>query len=409
MTTRRWTPLITRREAEGFEQAIESIAKALEHNQRSPLDWGLALLHAYLGRAHQSATHCDRARFFVDRAVEAMATTALDEALYGGVAGVGWLCAHIGALLGDADDGQYEELDEALLEAAHDRSRQEYDLIGGIVGIGVYFLERLPHSIAFRGLNLVVEQLERSASVTDDQAAWLTPVSLLPLWQRELAPDGYYNLGVAHGVPGIVGFLAELRRAGIATPNVDRLLMQSGRWVINQRLGDGLYAAWLPKSERGEQKPAWCYGALGVSVALLLAARATKDATMEATAIDVACTAAACQNGGTTNDAALCHGAAGNGHLYNRLFHATGREEFRQAALYWLRRALVMRQDGLGVAGYRRWSPLDGNGNQKATGWDDDPGFLAGAGGIALAFLSAIHPVEPSWDRVMLADLDPTV
>jgi hypothetical protein len=36
-----------------------------------------------------------------------------------------------------------------------------------------------------------------------------------------------------------------------------------------------------------------------------------------------------------------------------------------------------------------------------------DPGFLTGAAGIGLALLAATSPVEPAWDRVLLASVPP--
>jgi hypothetical protein len=35
-----------------------------------------------------------------------------------------------------------------------------------------------------------------------------TDAAALPAWQRERAPASYYNLGVAHGIPGVIAFLA---------------------------------------------------------------------------------------------------------------------------------------------------------------------------------------------------------
>ena len=45
-----------------------------------------------------------------------------------------------------------------------------------------------------------------------------------------------------------------------------------------------------------------------------------------------------------------------------------------------------------------RWAPKE----HGETSWADDPGFLGGSAGIALALLAAATPVEPAWDRVLL-------
>src|SRR5712692_6145954 len=34
--------------------------------------------------------------------------------------------------------------------------------------------------------------------------------------------------------------------------------------------------------------------------------------------------------------------------------------------------------------------------------WEDDPGILTGAAGIALALLAATTSIEPEWDRMLL-------
>jgi hypothetical protein len=39
--------------------------------------------------------------------------------------------------------------------------------------------------------------------------------------------------------------------------------------------------------------------------------------------------------------------------------------------------------------------------------WTDDRSFLTGVGGIALALLAAVAPVEPAWDRLLAISVPP--
>ena len=94
-------------------------------------------------------------------------------------------------------------------------------------------------------------------------------------------------------------------------------------------------------------------------------------------------------------DAALCHGAAGLGHLYNRVFQATGRPELAAAARGWFDCALSMRRDGVGVGGFMSWW-------DDGTGWRATPGYISGAAGIGLALLAASSSEPPDWDRALL-------
>jgi hypothetical protein len=100
-------------------------------------------------------------------------------------------------------------------------------------------------------------------------------------------------------------------------------------------------------------------------------------------------------------DACLCHGAAGLGHLFNRLGQQTGDPLLQDAARRWFGRALAMRQPGEGIGGFRSWGGVSaGRGD-----WQVEPGFLTGASGIGLALLAAVTDLEPAWDRVMLLSL----
>ena len=105
----------------------------------------------------------------------------------------------------------------------------------------------------------------------------------------------------------------------------------------------------------------------------------------------------------TMRDAGLCHGAGGVAHLFNRMSQATGEERLAAAARSWYAAALAFRQPGLGVGGFRSWA-ADPSG---ALGWRNDPGFLEGAAGVGLALLAAVSPVDPAWDRLLLAATPP--
>ncbi len=132
---------------------------------------------------------------------------------------------------------------------------------------------------------------------------------------------------------------------------------------------------------------------------MLLAARSFGREDWEREALAAARQAAGRREGELgVEDAGLCHGTAGLAHVFHRLFRDTGDETLREAALFWLRRTLEMRQPGLGPGGFRR-ADYD-EADQRC--WTADPGFLTGAAGIGLALLAAISPVEPEWDRVML-------
>jgi hypothetical protein len=126
-----------------------------------------------------------------------------------------------------------------------------------------------------------------------------------------------------------------------------------------------------------------------------MAARGAGEPAWETAARRIALAAAARPNPRVA-DAGLCHGAAGIGHVFNRLYQATGDMEMGKAAHAWFDDALARREPGTGIAGFSMAFGKDGS--ERV----DEPGFLLGATGIGLALLGAVSEVEPAWDRVLL-------
>jgi len=163
------------------------------------------------------------------------------------------------------------------------------------------------------------------------------------------------------------------------------------------------YPAWLPTRPDWSTRVAWCYGDLGVSVALLAAATAAERSDWRDDALALAHGMADRSfETSQVNDTGLCHGAAGVAHLFNRLAQATGDTALAAAADRWFDRTLAMRRDD-GIAGFPRAAPSDGT-----VKWEPDADLLNGAAGVALALHAAISPIEPAWDQVLLADLSPS-
>lgn len=442
MTDSAWEPILDGESAAAAGEIIAAISEALEtyastgHRRFDP---GRALLHAYLAKETSDAEEASRAFAILEGAIDAIAD-ARSPGLYGGFTGIAWLTMHLqrelAALAGEAsgersdnagddvgadavddasagdtgDDGDScSDVDSVLL--AHVRAgdfRGDYDLIHGLVGIGVYALERLERPSGHELAELVVRRLAELAEETPAGTTWFTQPERLVPHQRAVAPEGYYNVGLAHGVPGVVAFLAHAHRAGIAPSTTSALLDGAFAWVVAQQLPTGAgarYPAWVangvtPKASRC----AWCYGGLGIASALLVAANSTGKDAWRAEALKIASMEAErpFDSSGCV-DAGLCHGAAGNAHLFNRMFQATGEPRLRDAARSWLARAIELRTPNAGIAGYRSWAPADPK-NLEVLGWVDDTSFLTGAAGIALALLAAKGTTVPRWDRLLLCD-----
>ncbi|HEX6489289.1 MAG TPA: lanthionine synthetase C family protein [Candidatus Dormibacteraeota bacterium] len=415
-----WRPPATGELARRAEAALASIQEALampapdpppswvplEHREAQAADLaggaaGLALFHAQLALAGDAQARY-RALELVEASMQALAELTLSPALLGGFTGIAWSIDRVQRSAGGAGS-DLSEIDAAV--AGHlDRSPWllDYDLVSGLAGFAVYALDRLPEPGAALVLERVLDRLDELAVVNGDRVAWHTPPRLLPPHQLDVFPAGCWNLGLAHGVPGVVAVLARMVAAGFGADRARTLLDGGVNWLLAQR-GDGCPAFPSLNGDRGEVAPgrlAWCYGDPGVCLALLAAGTALERAEVVEAALGIARAAAVAPfEASGVADTGLCHGAAGLAHVFNRLYQATGDEVLASAARRWLQTTLDMRRPGEGVAGFPAWEAL------PEPHWAARAGLLEGAAGVGLALAAAVQPAAPIWDDCLLMGL----
>ncbi len=416
----KWQPLLEGSLADRAWQAIDAIARQIPapvfSQDASPSQWalaggasGIALFYAYLARATGNDGYEDLACDHLQSALDGASGQLHSLGLWDGLLGVSWAFDHLAGRLFEVDDDEAgddtKDGDHVLATLLRGPQINNYELVGGLAGFGVACLEGLPRPGARRALDAVLDHLVGSRRDLPDGVAWHTPPSLLPEWQRELAPSGYYNLGVAHGMPALVTLLARCVQEAIRLQDVLPLLDGLVRWLLAQRR-EGGFPNWLID---GETPPpgtrlAWCYGDPGVAASLMAAGIVAGRPSWCTAAQDIAIAAALRDpEQAGVRDAGICHGAAGVAHLFHRLHRASDRVELADAARLWFERVLDMRRDDRGVGGFPAWSIPRGQGGTGELQWIDDPGLLTGAAGVGLCLLGAVSDLEPSWDACLMA------
>jgi hypothetical protein len=386
-----WQPILDGELADRAWDAIRGIADGVAATEGHDPDY--ALFWSYLSTVLDDDVTAARSEAALDRFARTIERGVPGLRLYGGLPGTGWVAAHV------ADD--VEEfltiVDDAILGALEvDKWPYDYDLIGGLAGLAVYFLERGAAPSATAGLARLVDQFAAIAERTPQGTTWHTAPELLPDHQRQVAPNGYYNCGLAHGVPGIVGALGRIANRPDAPASCAALRDEGARWLRAQELPTGGFPGWLAGEPPQRTRIAWCYGDPGVALGLASAGAKPDELAKLNAWIDLPF-----ERTGIV-DAGICHGAGGLAHVCNRFFHATGEAAYRDAAIRWYERALAMRKPGDGIGGYLMYFPAqDGSGQD----WRSSPDFLDGAIGVALALFAAVTPIEPEWDRLIMADL----
>jgi lantibiotic modifying enzyme len=410
-----WRPILSGVEADRAWQAIERIADTLpspddpafvHDDARGPGlatgQAGVAIFHAYLAEARGRARDRDLAEQHLDRAAETLSARSLAATLFSGFVGIGWAVEHLTGRLFSRVEGEdpTSEIDEAVREELDLGTRvHDFDLVTGAVGLGVYALER-PIAAGRVLFARVLADLEARAEATPEGLAFRTRPGSIPGQLRDQFPDGYFNLGLAHGAPGVVALLAAACWRDIERDRARSMLERTLAWLLAQRQPAEVGSAFGQRSGALEAtRCAWCYGDPGVSIALLHAARALDDRELEQVALSIARAAAdRSQHRSGVRDAGLCHGAAGLALIFNRLHQSTRDPTCLEAARTWCARTLDLWQPAESGTGFRRCHGA----TTEQVQWVEDPSLLGGAAGIGLALLSAVTPRDPAWDRMLL-------
>lgn len=235
------------------------------------------------------------------------------------------------------------------------------DLVGGVVGLGRYLLQ-LDQEWAQEFVVVVLNRLRQRCVLVD---SW-----------GDRPPLGV-DLGLAHGLPGLVSFVADAVGCGLIEKTwlvqLTEVLRSCKLLVQNSHYP---YVA----GEAKESRLAWCYGDLSVALSLLKAGRACQDHSLVEEALSlVKATAARSMASSRITDASLCHGIAGVAHCFNWAYVLSGEPSAIEAARRWF--ALQFQADF----------------NMPINHF----GFLEGITGNRLALLAAIG-AQPHWDAMLL-------
>src|SRR5258706_2608877 len=156
-STSPWRPILAPESAERVLQVVREIAANLQSRIASSSlgvspglaggESGLALFFSYLDQAQPEQGYDELAMELLERTISATAKNPLMPSLYSGFSGVAWTMEHLAGRLYEDEGGEDagEEVTAALVEhVALTPWQGHYDLISGLVGFGVFALERVP-------------------------------------------------------------------------------------------------------------------------------------------------------------------------------------------------------------------------------------------------------------------------
>jgi lantibiotic modifying enzyme len=387
---------------------------------------GLGLLWAYLDSCFPDQGWDAIGKAHLEIAVRcAEQAPSLGTGLFSGLSGLafaGWQLSRGGTryrrLLATLDEAITSETVPIALRvrASNGLSVGDFDVISGLSGVGAYLLCRHQQPSAGIALAHTVEALISISTRDQIPPPWHTPAHLLyddPA--RETYPHGNLNCGLAHGVPGILAFLALVRLSGLSFERLDQAILTIGDWLCANRLDDEWGVNWptavhLEKEQTaagerlrqgdpgsvpgGPSRTAWCYGSPGVARALWLAGRAINRSDYRELAISAMEAVFRRPIPVRRIDSpTFCHGVAGLLAIVLRFANETGSPAFVEECRKLAQQLLDGFQPG-SILGFRN---IEYRNNQT-----DQPGLLDGAAGVAIVLLAASTGVDPAWDRLFL-------
>lgn len=368
-----------------------------------------ALLFAHLDRCYPTAGWDRVAHEHLSHAIEPLEQgQTVRLGLYQGIAGLGYVARYM-----DPNHERYRTLiravERGLLESLGRFSdvpspikTNHYDLINGITGVLAFLVEDSPSALATSLQDQAIEFLISTTGRTaiDHRGGFFVDSGEMPFEEdRLLFPSGALDLGLAHGIAGVIAALAVATLNGSATSErlgaIERLCDIIWQCRIEGEGGANWPAKVGPAGPRQGSggRYSWCYRAPGVSRALALGGIATGSEVVASNAVDSFRFVASHGESGLRGlGPTLCHGLAGVLQIALRFWNDTHDElmaSFAQECCI----ALLEKFDRSSSLCYR---------NEVAAGAIDDPGLLTGAAGIALSLLSVTSPHAPAWDRVLL-------
>jgi lantibiotic modifying enzyme len=213
-----------------------------------------------------------------------------------------------------------------------------------------------------------------------------------------------YNISLSHGIASIINILTRIYKVEIEQEKCKYLINGAIKYLLKQEIDrtkfNSFFPSWAVESEEKltGSRLGWCYGDLGIAVTLWQAGEALKNSSWTVKAIEVLKYAATRKDlqANVVADAGLCHGTAGIGHIFYRMWWNTRLPEFKEAADYWFNETLKMAVHSDGLAGYKAW-----HGGENS-GWVNEVGLLEGVAGIGLALMTYHYEMEPTWDECLL-------
>jgi len=360
---------------------------------------GLALFMYYYSRYTNEQKYKEIGMQALEKAVDMLNNGYNLPNFCNGISGFTWTCKHLekNGFVDTKTISFVEDLEPYLLSCfEREFKNKNYDFLHGGLGIGFYFVEN-NESLSEKFVENLLNYLVNTAIPTIDGGL---------KWKSINSDDEspLYETGIAHGVAGIIAYIAILNKQYPAFFSKKKeIVAGSINYILQQQFSETGILYYLfnkPKNETVTKHISlgWCNADLGIFYALLMASHKFSNKNWKKIALEMLEHCCNHKNIDETsiNDACLCHGTSGIAHIFNRLFYETKKPVFQETSVFWLMQTLNFAKFCDGLAGYKMWNSIEFG------GWKNNFTLLTGIIGIGLSIISYLDPSLMNWDRCIL-------
>lgn len=273
-----------------------------------------------------------------------------------------------------------------------------WDYLHGYIGVGIYALERYEKSeYLVILLNKILDKIECSVEwMDDDYCRWQ---SIIDYKKRQFG----YNISLSHGMAGLLRFLTLVYNRGVLKNRIYPLIEGCSKFLLSQRMDIFRSGSFFPTHSLDvlyglRSRLGWCYGDLGVIIALYYVSDIINRIDLKRNSLDMLRYIAVNRRDLSKNDiadACFCHGTSGIVQIFYRIWIVTGDTLFKNAADYWFNETLKMARFEDGILGYKVYC-----GRKKS--YKNEYDLLNGIAGIGLVLLYYLKSGNPDWDKCFL-------
>ncbi|KFF09397.1 lanthionine synthetase LanC family protein [Chryseobacterium luteum] len=285
----------------------------------------------------------------------------------------------------DIEEYISSQLDECL-------TTKNIDFLHGAIGIGFYYIKRFENGnlSAKDKITSILNYLEENAIVEDS----------IVKWYMNHNSTGF-NISISHGISSIVIFLSKIISLQTTFGNdVPFLLEGAVNYILSQEIDKNKYGSYFPYASIEEKEEfsrlAWCYGDLGIGLALLNASEALKKEEWHKKALEIFdfSTTRKDPAENIVLDAPICHGSSGIALIFFIVYQQTKQKKYLDAAQYWETKTLelMQKQDPMINCFY----------DAKKGEFTSNLSLLEGLAGVGLVFLKMNSDNNAVWHEFLL-------